>query len=232
MKKKLLLCKNDDYNGSICPRNLTKQNFIEFPAYGFAIEGIPSNCDTCGTELSLEILEIKKPLNIKLIGTIAGGVFIIGAAAYFFVSPGTTEDGEEVVQTEIAQEEPIPIVPSVNEEPEPEISTELGPEPEKVGEPAPAAKPQPKPEAGSAIKGTLTLNLDGNTYKGEVQNGKAYGLGTLYYLKSTQISPKDLKKRMAEAGDYVTGEFYDGALVQGKLFDKNNELKEIITIGR
>lgn len=167
----------------------------------------------------------KAKLNPKLIAAIAAGLLVIGAVVFFITRPSSAVE-EPLVSTEEVQE--MPVETPVLEEPE----STPEPEPVKVEESAPAAKPQPKTDAGSAPKGTLTLNLDGNTYKGEVQKGKAHGLGTLYYLKSTQISPKDLKKRMAEAGDYVTGEFYEGALVQGKLFDKNNELKEIITIGR
>ena len=57
-------------------------------------------------------------------------------------------------------------------------------------------------------------------------------MGTMYYKKSGQISPKDLKKRMAESGDYLTGEFFEGNVVQGKLFDASNNVKEVIMIGR
>ncbi|MBN2834698.1 MAG: hypothetical protein JXR48_07000 [Candidatus Delongbacteria bacterium] len=73
---------------------------------------------------------------------------------------------------------------------------------------------------------------NGNKYVGEMQNGKMHGLGTIYYNQKTQISTRDLKKRMAEKDDYLTGEFFDDKLVQGKLYDKDNNLKEILILGR
>jgi hypothetical protein len=226
MKKKLLVCKNDNYNGSSCPRCLTKQNFLDFPAYEFATEGVPSNCDTCGAELSWETIVVKKPLNPKLIAAIAAGVLVIGSVVFFIMRPSS--EVEEVVEpTEVVQMQPDvdpdPVV--VEEEPEPT------PEPVKVEQAAPV-KTQPATSNGSAPKGTQTLTVNGNTYKGEVLNGKPHGMGTMYYKQSTQISPKDLKKRMAEAGDYLTGEFYEGNPVQGKLFDAGNNVKEVIMIGR
>lgn len=82
-------------------------------------------------------------------------------------------------------------------------------------------------------EGTQTLKFKGGSkYVGEVEENKMHGLGTYYYGKKELISPKDLKKRYAQAGDYLIGEFYQGKVVSGKLYDKNNKLKEIIMIGR
>jgi hypothetical protein len=229
MKKKLLVCKNDNYNGSSCPRCLTKQNFLEFPAYEFATEGVPSNCDTCGAELSWETIDVRGPLNPKLIAAIAAGVLVIGTVVFFIMRPSSAV--EEVVEpTEVVQTPPeVAPEPVVEEEPE----ATPAPDPVKPAEPAPVVSKAPTTTSGgSAPKGTQTLTVNGNTYKGEVLNGKPHGMGTMYYKQSTQISPKDLKKRMAESGDYLTGEFYEGNPVQGKLFDAGNNVKEIIMIGR
>lgn len=189
----------------------------------------PSNT-TCGMR-ELEPHEYpkpkKEPLNIKLIAAIVAGLLVIGAVVFFIMRPSSA------VEEPVELTEEVQIQLKVDPEPVVEVSPEPTQEPEsvKVVKPAPV-KTQPAPSSGSAPKGTQTLTIDGNTYKGEVLNGKPHGLGTFYYAKSSQISPKDLKKRMAEAGDYITGEFFEGGLVQGKLFDKNNELKEIILIGR
>lgn len=167
-----------------------------------------------------------KKLNPKLIAAIAAGVLVIGSVV-FFIMRQSSEVEEVVEPTEVVQTQPDvdpdPVV--VEEEPEPT------PEPVKVEQAAPV-KTQPATSSGSAPKGTQTLTVNGNTYKGEVLNGKPHGMGTMYYKQSTQISPKDLKKRMAEAGDYLTGEFYEGNPVQGKLFDAGNNVKEVIMIGR
>lgn len=104
-------------------------------------------------------------------------------------------------------------------------------------------KPSVK-EAAKEIKGkeASTSNVasgqqtktfsNGDRYVGEMKNGKMNGLGTYYYAQKQQISPKDLKKRLAEAGDYLIGEFYEGNVVSGKLYNSSNSVKEIIMIGR
>jgi hypothetical protein len=76
------------------------------------------------------------------------------------------------------------------------------------------------------------LKLPYGTYKGEVRNGKPHGHGTIFFENSHQISLKDLKKRMARVGEYITGEFHEGNLVEGQWFDKNNNLIDVIIIGR
>ena len=65
-----------------------------------------------------------------------------------------------------------------------------------------------------------------------MKNGQMQGLGTFYYGQHELISPRDMKKRYAEAGDYLIGEFYEGKVVSGKLYDSSNTLKEVIMIGR
>jgi hypothetical protein len=226
MKKKLLACKNDNYNGSSCPRCLIKQNFLDFPAYEFATEGVPSNCDTCGAELSWETIDVKKSLNTKLIAAIAAGVLIIGAVVFFIMRPSSVEE-DPITTNEVVQEEAdqTPIMEETAPTPKPEPTIEEIPKP-------PITKPISTTSA-SAPKGTQSLTLSGgNSYKGEVLNGKPHGLGTLYYTQSTLISSKDIQKRMADTGDYLTGDFYEGNVVSGRLFSKNNELKEVILIGR
>lgn len=87
--------------------------------------------------------------------------------------------------------------------------------------------PPPPPSGG---KKTLSL-ASGDSYYGETKNGIMHGMGTYYYKSKQLISPKDRKKRYAEAGDYIIGEWYDGNLVQGKLFGSNGNQKEAIMIG-
>lgn len=81
-------------------------------------------------------------------------------------------------------------------------------------------------------KGNLTKNFPkGSKYVGEMKNGQMEGLGTFYYGQRELISPRDIKKRFADAGDYLIGEWYEGYVSSGKLYDKNNNLKEVIIIG-
>lgn len=87
-----------------------------------------------------------------------------------------------------------------------------------------------KAPASTSQNGSLTL--DYGSYKGEIKNGKAHGMGSLYYNKHHLISPRDRQERYAEAGDYLVGEFYNGDVVQGKLFDKDNNQKQTVIVGR
>jgi|GEM_PF-3449051 serine/threonine kinase len=76
------------------------------------------------------------------------------------------------------------------------------------------------------------LKLPYGSYKGEIKNAKAHGMGTVYYDVETRISPFDDKVRMAAPGDYVSGEFHEGQLVQGKWFAKDGKQKGTLIIGR
>ncbi len=197
----------------------------------------PNNSDCGLIEIDPSTLKgprTKSPLNPKLIAAIAAGVLLIGGLVFFLV--GGSSDTPETA--EVPKVDTTAVAP-----PESEASAT----PSETVEPEEAEKSEPvtttatttnsgsnntKASGSSAPKGTQSLSVGGNTYKGEVLNGKAHGMGTMYYKKSTQLSPKDLKKRMAESGDYLTGEFFEGNVVQGKLFDGDNNVKEVVMIGR
>ncbi len=83
----------------------------------------------------------------------------------------------------------------------------------------------------SSVKIAKTLKFDYGTYKGETVNGLRDGQGVMTFTKRYLISPKDLKKRYAEPGDYVSGTWVEGNIVNGKLFDKNGEQIETLLIG-
>ena len=68
-------------------------------------------------------------------------------------------------------------------------------------------------------------------YVGEIKNGIMHGAGTYYYAVRELISPKDLKKRYAEPGDYLVGEWFEGLVSSGVLYNKANVVKERIIIG-
>ena len=85
-------------------------------------------------------------------------------------------------------------------------------------------------------KGSITLydhkTIAYGSYLGGSKNGKAYGLGKITYLKRHIIDERDPERRNAEEGDYIIGEFYDNKLVHGKWYDKDDNLKGSIIIGR
>ena len=69
-------------------------------------------------------------------------------------------------------------------------------------------------------------------YVGDMQNNLMHGSGTYYYANRQLISTKDPKKgRYAEAGDYLIGEWFEGYVSSGVLYDKSNNEKGRIIIG-
>lgn len=97
--------------------------------------------------------------------------------------------------------------------------------------PPPPTTKTPTTTTQSNSNHTKSLS-DGSKYVGEMKNGVLHGFGTYYFKSHQLISKKDLKERYAEAGDYLIGEWYQGNVVNGKLYDGNNNVKEVIIIGR
>ena len=92
------------------------------------------------------------------------------------------------------------------------------------------AAPISKPANGSMSTGTKDLGYA--VYRGSLKNGKPDGVnGRLTFKTQHVIDSKDPKARVAEAGDYVIGEFVDGHLVQGRWYGADNTLKSGIIIG-
>jgi len=76
------------------------------------------------------------------------------------------------------------------------------------------------------------ITIKGGNYTGDLLNGKPHGNGTIHYTSSVIVDDRDPQKVQAQVGDYFTGEFFNGRIVRGKLFDKNKELKTSIVLGR
>ena len=82
---------------------------------------------------------------------------------------------------------------------------------------------QPKPAASGS------KNLGYATFRGSWPNDVS---GRMIFKSSHVIDSKDPKKRVAEAGDYVIGEWSDGHLVQGIWYGADNQVKGSIIIGK
>ena len=83
---------------------------------------------------------------------------------------------------------------------------------------------KPKPVAAYSSK-----DLGYATFKGSWPNDVN---GRMIFNSSHVIDSKDPKKRVAEAGDYVIGEWSDGHLVQGIWYGSDNRVKGSIIIGK
>ena len=78
-----------------------------------------------------------------------------------------------------------------------------------------------------------TIDLGYAIFKGTLKNGKPDAVnGRLIFKVAHQIDSRDSKQRMAEAGDYIIGEFSEGHLVQGIWYGADNQVKGSVIIGR
>ena len=95
------------------------------------------------------------------------------------------------------------------------------------------AKKQEVPATKSAVApkpaSSGSKNLGYATFKGSWPNDVN---GRMVFTSSHVIDSKDPKKRVAEAGDYVIGEWSEGHLVQGIWYGADNQVKGSIIIGK
>ena len=78
-----------------------------------------------------------------------------------------------------------------------------------------------------------TRDMGYGTFRGTLRNGLPHDVsGRMIFKVPHLIDSRDPKGRMAEAGDYVIGEFVDGHLVQGIWYGPDRQVKGSIIIGR
>lgn len=76
-----------------------------------------------------------------------------------------------------------------------------------------------------------TIRLSYGTYTGAIKNGYPHGQGKLTYTKSRQINKNDMKGRVANSGEYIIGEFFNGFVVYGKHYDSDGNLLGSLNFG-
>ncbi len=84
-------------------------------------------------------------------------------------------------------------------------------------------------KASGSTKGSV--NLGYAKFTGTVSGGKPNGQGTMRFTSTHVIDSRDPKGRVADAGDYVIGEWVSGKLVQGRWYGSDNNVKGSIIIG-
>ncbi len=213
------ICLNDN-----CEKCKSKE-VLEIPARKEFV------CPECGKPLR-ECPPPKKGGNTKLIGIIAGVVVLLAIIGGIIAFSGDSEDKpapasvpevtENTDSIKAAQEaaEQQRIKDSLDAVAAAEAAKKQ--EAEKKTEPAPAAQKPAKSASGSK-------NLGYATFKGSWPNDVN---GRMVFTSSHVIDSKDPKKRVAEAGDYVIGEWADGHLVQGIWYGSDNQVKGSVIIGR
>ena len=216
--------------------------------YGICLN---DNCEKCKSKEIQEIParkdfvcqnpECGKPLrecpppkdgpNKKLIAIIVGVVVvlaIIGGVIAF--SGGSSEEAPE--------QEPVAVAPVNSDSIK---AAQMAAENQKLKDSlaaAEAAKQQAEEEAKNKQEkdknpqtstGGGSKNLGYATFKGSWPNDVN---GRMVFKTSHVIDSKDPKGRVAEAGDYVIGEWADGHLVQGIWYGADNQVKGSVIIGR
>lgn len=68
-------------------------------------------------------------------------------------------------------------------------------------------------------------------YEGEMRNGKPHGTGKFVFTQKHVINSHDRKKRMANPGEYVQGQFVNGEITIGKHFAADGTLIQSLNFG-
>lgn len=167
---------------------------------------------------------------MKLIGIIAAAVVVLGGigAAIAFSGSGEETPKQEPVAVAPADSDSIKAaqMAAENQRLKDSLAAVEAANAKKQEVPAakPAAAPAPKPAPASGSK-----NLGYATFKGTWPNDVN---GRMVFKSSHVIDSRDPKGRMAEAGDYVIGEWSEGHLVQGIWYGADNQVKGSIIIGK
>ena len=214
------MCRNEDCEMCDQIQEAEKSNF---------------KCEKCGKDLIPFGNKTSEPgggFNKKLIGIIAGVVVLLAIIGGIIAFSGGSEEKpvpapvpevkENTDSIKAAQEaaEQQRIKDSLDAVAAAEAAKKQ--EAEKKAEPVSVAPKPSKPASGSK-------NLGYATFKGSWPNDVN---GRMVFTSSHVIDSKDPKKRVAEAGDYVIGEWADGHLVQGIWYGSDNQVKGSVIIGR
>jgi len=192
------------------------------------VDSFDFRCSECGKELSPVEDEKKKKKGIPKFAIIAVAIAllaIIGGIIAF--SGGNAEEQQALAPTDsIAAKDSVEVAPEVVKDTVVVTDTIVQRDTVKVEAPAKAKESKPtsvKPAASGS------KNLGYATFKGSWPNDVN---GRMVFKTSHVIDSRDPKGRIAEAGDYVIGEWADGHLVQGIWYGADNQVKGSVIIGR
>ena len=202
-------------------------------------------CEECGKPL-YPIKKGPKPAGdgkriATLIAIFGGAALVIGGIVYGIVfGVQKSRENAEAERIEIARQDSIRAAEAAEQARLDSIKAlEEAAEAARLAEEAAAAAEQARldsikaaEEAAKAVKKVSKGSLDYGKWSGAWKNGQPNGTGTMTYTKEHLIDSRDPKKRVAQPGDYIIGEFSNGRLVQGKWYDASNNVKGSIIIGK
>ena len=184
----------------------------------------------CGKPLR-ECPPPKKGNNTKLIAIIAGVVLVLGIIVGIIAMSGG-DSKTQPVETTIAPVDSDSIkaakMAAENQRLKDSLAAVAAEAQKKDAEKKPIATSAPAPKPAQKSAGG-SKNLGYATFKGSWPNDVN---GRMIFNSSHVIDSKDPKKRVAEAGDYVIGEWSDGHLVQGIWYGADNQVKGSVIIGK
>lgn len=191
------------------------------------VDSFDFKCSECGKELyPLEDKKKKKKkTGFPIPAIIAAAVVllaIIGGVIAFCSGSSEKQQPQETVTDTIAAETVVPVKKDTV------VVTDTIVQRDTVKVEVPAkTKPvesKPKPATTSSSK-----DFGYATFKGSWPNDVN---GRMVFKSSHIIDSRDPKSRVAEAGDYVIGEWSEGHLVQGIWYGADNQVKGSIIIGK
>ena len=210
------ICRNEDCEMCDQIQEAEKSNF---------------KCEKCGKDLIPFGNKTSEPgggPNTKLIGIIVGVVVLLAIIGGIIAFSGSSEETPSPMPVPEVKENTDSIKAAQEAAEQQRIKDSLDAvavkkqEAEKKAESAQDETKPTKPASGSK-------NLGYATFKGSWPNDVN---GRMVFNSSHVIDSKDPKKRVAEAGDYVIGEWADGHLVQGIWYGSDNQVKGSVIIGR
>ena len=180
-------------------------------------------CSECGKPLRECPPPKKKGVDSKLIGIIVAVVVIGGGIAAFFGLKGGNEVPPQETPVSVVDSDSIKRAEALRiQDSLRAVAVKDSLEKIKGATAQPPVKSTPQPRSTSK-------NLGYATFKGSWPNDVN---GRMVFTSSHVIDSKDPKKRVAEAGDYVIGEWSDGHLVQGIWYGADNQVKGSVIIGK
>lgn len=211
------ICLNDE-----CPKCKSKE-----------VQQIPLRKDLVCTECGKELRECPPPKKGGNMSIILGAVAVIviggGIAAYTMMG-GSSESNEIVLPdtTAVTSEKVDTTAADVSTPTDVETPKEADNEVKQ--KPVQVAPAEPKP-AQPAQPSSGNKNLGYAKFTGSLKSGQPHGQGRMTFISSHVIDSRDSKGRVADAGDYVIGEWNNGNLVQGRWYGSDGNVKGSIIIG-
>lgn len=214
------MCRNEDCEMCDQIQEAEKSNF---------------KCEKCGKDLIPFGNKTSEPgggSKKKLIAIIAGVVLLLAIIGGILALSGNKTDSPKQPDVAIVDSDSIRAARLAAEQQRVQDSLQaVADSLARVAEEAKKAKEKPVPETKPVTTkpASGSKDLGYATFKGSWPNDVN---GRMVFKSSHVIDSRDPKGRVAEAGDYVIGEWSEGHLVQGIWYGSDNTVKGSVIIGK